>query len=37
MLVEYGEITCPAQAAWLRPRLRELGALMAKFAMEQMH
>jgi hypothetical protein len=37
MLVEYGEITCPAQAAWLRPRLRELGALTAAFAKEQLH
>lgn len=37
MLVEYGEITCPAQAAWLRPRLRELGTLTAKFALEQLH
>jgi hypothetical protein len=37
MLVEYGEITCPAQAAWLRPRLRELGVLTATFAMEHMH
>jgi hypothetical protein len=33
MLVEYGEITCPAQAAWLKPRLRELGTLTATFAM----
>jgi len=37
MLVEYGEITCPAQAAWLRPRLRQLGALTAKFAMGYLH
>jgi hypothetical protein len=36
MLVEYGEITCPAQAAWLRPRLRELGRLTATFAAEQL-
>jgi hypothetical protein len=33
MLVEYGEITCPAQAAWLRPRLRDLGRMTATFAM----
>jgi hypothetical protein len=33
MLVEYGEITCPAQAAWLRPRLRDLGALTATYVM----
>jgi hypothetical protein len=37
MLVEYGEITCPAQAAWLRPRLRELGTLTARFAIEHLH
>jgi hypothetical protein len=37
MLVEYGEITCPAQAAWLRPRLRELGTLTANFAMRYLH
>jgi hypothetical protein len=37
MLVEYGEITCPAQAAWLRPRLRELGARTATFAMGYLH
>jgi hypothetical protein len=36
MLIEYGEITCPAQAAWLRPRLRELGELTARFAIEQL-
>ena len=34
MLVEYGEITCPAQAAWLRPRLRQLGQLTATYAMK---
>jgi hypothetical protein len=33
MLVEYGEITCPAQAAWLRPRLRDLGARTATYVM----
>jgi hypothetical protein len=31
MLIEYGEITCPVQAAWLAPRLRELGKLTAQF------
>lgn len=31
MLVELGEITCPAQAAWLRPRLRELGERLADY------
>ena len=27
MLIEYGELTCPAQAAWLRPRLPTLGVV----------
>jgi hypothetical protein len=36
LLIEYGEITCPAQAAWLRPRLRELGALTARFAIGEL-
>jgi len=37
MLIEYGEITCPAQAAWLAPRLRELGNLTAQFVIGQLH
>jgi hypothetical protein len=37
LLIEYGEITCPAQAAWLRPRLRELGVFTARFLLEQLH
>jgi hypothetical protein len=37
MLVEYGEITCPAQAAWLRPHLRMLGELTARFAIGYLH
>jgi hypothetical protein len=37
MLIEYGELTCPAQAAWLRPRLRELGVFTAHFIMGQLH
>jgi hypothetical protein len=36
MLIEYGEITCPAQAAWLRPRLHALGVLTARFVMAQL-
>jgi hypothetical protein len=36
MLIEYGEITCPAQAAWLAPRLRRLGALTARFVIGQL-
>lgn len=31
MLVEFGELTCPAQAAWLRPRLNQLGVFLANF------
>ena len=37
MLIEYGEITCPAQAAWLAPRLRRLGAFTAQFVIGQLH
>ena len=37
MLIEYGEITCPAQAAWLAPRLRQLGAMTAHFVIGQLH
>jgi hypothetical protein len=36
LLIEYGEMTCPAQAAWLRPRLRELGAFTARFVLAQL-
>jgi hypothetical protein len=36
MLIEYGELTCPAQAAWLAPRLRELGVLTARFVIGQL-
>jgi hypothetical protein len=31
LLLEMGELTCPAQRAWLVPRTRELGDLIAKF------
>jgi hypothetical protein len=37
LLIEYGEITCPAQAAWLKPRLHELGVFTARFLLEQLH
>jgi hypothetical protein len=37
ILIEYGELTCPAQAAWLAPRLRELGVLTARFVIGQLH
>jgi hypothetical protein len=35
MLIEFGEMTCPAQFAWMAPRLHEMGALLAAFLMEQ--
>ncbi len=31
MLIEFGEMTCPAQEAWLAPRLRALGRFVADF------
>lgn len=37
MLIEYGELTCPVQAAWLGPQLRELGAFTARFVLGQLH
>jgi hypothetical protein len=33
LLIEYGELTCPAQAAWLAPRLHKLGAFTAQFVL----
>ena len=36
MLIEYGELTCQAQAKWLAPRLRELGVFTAKFVIGQL-
>src|SRR5665213_2274327 len=36
MLIEYGELTCPAQAAWLAPRLRALGAFTARFVIARL-
>jgi hypothetical protein len=35
-LIEYGELTCPAQAAWLKPRLRDLGAFTARFIIAEL-
>jgi len=37
MLIEYGELTCPAQAAWLAPRLRQLGVFTAHFVIGELH
>lgn len=35
MLIEFGEMTCPAQLAWMTPRLRAMGDELAAFLMEQ--
>lgn len=32
LVLELGEMSCPAQARWMKPRLRQLGALVAYFA-----
>ncbi len=32
LVLELGEMSCPAQARWMKPRLKELGALIAYFA-----
>jgi len=31
LLIEFGELSCPAQAAWMKPRLGALGVLLAHF------
>jgi len=31
LLIEFGELSCPAQAAWMKPRLDALGVLLAHF------
>lgn len=33
ILIEFGEMTCPAQERWLAPRLHELGTDVARFLM----
>jgi hypothetical protein len=35
LLIEFGEMSCPAQFAWMRPRLRDMGDRLAAFLMEQ--
>ena len=35
LLIEFGEMTCPAQFAWLAPRVRSLGDEVAAFLIEQ--
>jgi hypothetical protein len=36
MLIEFGELTCPAQRAWMRPRLHEMGERLAAFLAAQL-
>jgi hypothetical protein len=36
MLIEFGEMTCPAQFTWMQPRLRRLGDEVAAFLMERL-
>jgi hypothetical protein len=35
MLIEFGEMTCPKQLAWMAPRLNAMGDELAAFLMEQ--
>ena len=35
LLIEFGEMTCPAQFAWMAPRLHELGNMVATFLIEK--
>jgi hypothetical protein len=35
LLIEFGEMTCPVQYAWMAPRLHELGDVVAEFLIEQ--
>jgi hypothetical protein len=36
LLVEFGEMTCPAQERWMAPRLHELGAVLAAFLVAEL-
>jgi hypothetical protein len=36
LVLELGEISCPAQRAWLLPRERELGDLIASFVVRRL-
>ncbi|MFN2461739.1 MAG: hypothetical protein ABR591_13825 [Candidatus Velthaea sp.] len=36
LLIEFGELTCPAQAAWMAPRLKRLGAEVATFLIAEL-
>lgn len=35
LVLELGEISCPEQARWIKPRLKKLGALVAYFAAQR--
>ena len=35
LVLELGEMSCPEQARWMKPRLRKLGALVAYFAAQR--
>jgi hypothetical protein len=37
MLIEFGEMTCPAQAHWMASRLHELGIDLARFLSAELH
>lgn len=36
LVVEFGEISCPKQKAWLAPRLQQLGKFLASFLAQSM-
>lgn len=36
LVLELGELTCPAQRAWLEPRIKWTGALLAHFLLERL-
>lgn len=36
LVVEFGEMTCPQQRAWLAPRLHQLGTFLASFLAQSM-
>ena len=36
MLIEFGEMTCPAQFAWMEPRLHEMGERLAAFLIHEL-
>lgn len=36
LLIEFGEMTCPAQFAWMQPRLHEIGRRVAAFLIERL-